>query len=110
MGCNGNVAPLLIERYTPMALRQSDYDLITAFWICFNRHRQPDEWGVDEWKFFVDDGLRYLRKGGVLHLEINANPERYGPLEFYDPEMLKYFQSIGTVNRGMVRIPKDSLS
>jgi len=110
LGCDGNVAPLLIERYIPMVLKQSDYDLITAFWICFNRHRQPDEWGVDEWKFFVEDSLRHLRRGGVIHLELNANAERYGPLEFYDQALLDFFNSVGTVTRGTVRIRKDNLA
>lgn len=101
------VAPLLIQRYTPMQLRQTDYDLITAFWICFNCHRQPDEWGVEEWKFFVDDALQHLRPNGVLHLELNANPERYGELEFYDTATRDFFRSVGSVHRGLVRIRKD---
>jgi SAM-dependent methyltransferase len=102
------VAPLLIERYIPMALRQTGYDLITAFWICFNRHRQPDEWSAEEWKFFVNDALQHLRPQGVLHLELNANPERYGAAEFYDAATLEYFRSVGTVERGLVRIRKDT--
>jgi SAM-dependent methyltransferase len=106
LACDRKVAPLLIERYVPMSLQQSGYDLITAFWICFNRHRQADEWGVDEWAFFVDDARRHLRPGGLLHLELNANPERYGKLEFYDQKTLDFFRSQGTADRGVVRIRK----
>lgn len=106
LACGDKVAPLLIERYVPMALQQSDYDLITAFWICFNRHRQADEWGMEEWSFFLDDASRHLRPGGVLHLELNANPERYGKLEFYDERTLDFFRSKGTADRGLVRIQK----
>jgi SAM-dependent methyltransferase len=100
------VSPLLIERFVPMPLAQRDLDLITAFWICFNRHRQPDEWAVAEWKFFVDDALAHLRSGGVLHLELNEHPERYGSLRWFDQETLEYFRSMGTVQGGIVRIAK----
>ena len=100
------VSPLLIERYKPMGLALRDLDLITAFWICFNRHEQPDEWSAAEWKFFVQDAMSYLRDGGVLHLELNSNAKRYGPMEWYDGETLEFFRSAGTVNRNVVRIAK----
>ena len=100
------VSPLLIERYKPMAFPQKDLDLVTAYWICFNRHRQSDEWGATEWRFWVDDALTYLRPSGVLHLELNENPERYGSLMWYDKETLDYFRSAGTVQGGIVRITK----
>ncbi len=58
------VSPLLIERYVALSSPFRDLDFITASWICFNRHRQEDEWGVDEWRFFVDDALSHLRPGG----------------------------------------------
>ena len=100
------VAPLLIERFAPMTLPAGDLDLITAYWICFNRHRQPDEWGVAEWRFWVDDALSHLQPGGVLHLELNENPERYGARKWFDQETLDYFRSAGTVQGGIVRIAK----
>jgi hypothetical protein len=100
------VSPLLIERFVPMALTVGDLDLITAFWICFNRHRQPDEWGVAEWKFWIDDARSHLRPGGMLHLELNENPERYGALRWFDQETLDFFRSAGTVQGGIVRIAK----
>jgi len=100
------VAPLLIERFVPMALHVGDLDLITAYWICFNRHRQPDEWGVAEWKFWIDDARSHLRPGGMLHLELNENPERYGALRWFDQETLDFFRSAGTVQGGIVRIAK----
>jgi len=106
LSIENRVSPLLIERYVPMALPVSDLDLITAYWICFNRHRQPDEWGVAEWRFFVDDAQSHLRPGGVLHLELNENPERYGGLRWFDQETLGYFRSAGTVQGGIVRIAK----
>jgi SAM-dependent methyltransferase len=106
LACDPFVAPLLIERFVPMSLPCRDLDTITAFWICFNRHRQPDEWGVSEWRFFVDDAVSHLRLGGSLYLELNPNPERYHSREWYDEETLDFFQSVGTVKRGAVRIVK----
>jgi SAM-dependent methyltransferase len=100
------VAPLLIERFTPMTLPASDLDLITAYWICFNCHRRPDEWGVAEWRFWIDDARSHLRPGGMLHLELNENPERYGALRWFDQQTLDFFRSAGTVQGGIVRIDK----
>lgn len=106
LGCSTLVSPLLIERYVPMTVAFGDLDLITAFWICFNRHRQSDEWGVSEWRFFIADALSHLREGGLLHLELNSNPERYGSRQWYDQEILDFFLSVGTVEGGVVRIRK----
>jgi SAM-dependent methyltransferase len=106
LACDRCVSPLLIERFVPMALPVRELDAITAFWICFNRHRQVDEWGAAEWRFFVEDALAHLRPGGFLHLELNSHPERYGSLEFCDKETLDFFRSVGTVRRGVFRIVK----
>ena len=108
LSCADRVSPLLIERFTPMTmpLPFSQFDLITAFWICFNRHQQPDEWSAAEWQFFVADAMSRLREGGVLHLELNSNPQRYGPLQWYDQATLEFLRSAGTVNRNLVRISK----
>jgi SAM-dependent methyltransferase len=104
------VSPLLIERYVALSSPLRDLDFITAFWICFNRHRQEDEWGVDEWRFFVDDALSHLRPSGCLHLELNENPERYGALKWYDKSTMDFFQSVGTVDRNVVRIRKSEVT
>jgi SAM-dependent methyltransferase len=100
------VSPFLIERYVPLSSPLRGLDMITAFWICFNRHRQKDEWNAGEWNFFVDDALSRLRPGGILHLELNPNPERYGGLQWYDQPTLDFFRSVGSVERNVVRIQK----
>jgi SAM-dependent methyltransferase len=96
--CRAHIRPLLIERFVPLPFDEGRYDLMTAFWVCFNRHRQADEWGVEEWRFFVEDVLRFLRKGGRMVLEFLENPARYGDLRFYDAATLAYFRSRGTVD------------
>jgi hypothetical protein len=106
LSCSDRVRPVLIERFKPMPLAQHDLDLITAFWICFNRHQQPDEWGVAEWRFWVEDALSHVADGGAIHLELNSHRARYHEREWYDQETLDYFRSIGTVRRNTVRIVK----
>jgi SAM-dependent methyltransferase len=105
--CSSHVYPVLIERFLPMPVTQENLDLITAFWITFNRIRQPDEWGVAEWRFFVEDAVSHFSENGTLHLELNSHAERYGTLEWYDAETLEFFRSVGTVERGVVRIRRD---
>jgi SAM-dependent methyltransferase len=104
--CSDVVTPVLIERYVPMTVAQRDLDLITAFWICFNRHRQPDEWGAEEWRFLVDDAMSHLRPGGLLHLELNGHAERYAERQWYDQQTLDFFRSVGTVENNVVRVRK----
>jgi SAM-dependent methyltransferase len=105
-GCRDFVSPLLIERFQPLPFRAQPFDLITAFWICFNRHRQPDEWGVEEWRFFVEDAMACLRPGGRLVLHLNENAERYGELRFYDAALRDYFCSVGSADNGRVAIAR----
>ena len=106
LGCSRNVSPLLIERFVPLPFGDERYDLITAFWICFNRHRQVDSWGVDEWRFFVEDAVHHLREGGRLLLELNEDAARYGERRFYDEATLAYFRSVGLVDRQRVLIAR----
>jgi len=106
LGCRGVVTPLLIERFKPLPFHEQPFDLITAFWICFNRHRQADEWGLNEWKFFVEDARACLRPGGRLVLDLNDNSERYGTLRFYDEQTRNYFRSVGSVDQGRITIAR----
>jgi hypothetical protein len=39
-------------------------------------------------------------------LELNVNPGRYGPRQWYDDETLEFFRSVGTVEGGIVQIRK----
>lgn len=104
--CKQYTSPLLIERFVPLPFEGQNYDLITAFWICFNRHREPDTWGVEEWRFFINDALQYVNPGGRLLLELNEDAERFGALRFYDQVTLDYFSSVGSTDKQSVSISK----
>ena len=98
LGCASRVTPLLIERYQPLPAVLRDYDLITGFAVCFNRHKQPDSWGPDEWAFFLEDAASRLRPGGRICLELNDDRDRFGDLAFYDAPTLAFFRSRGEVD------------
>jgi SAM-dependent methyltransferase len=67
------------------------FDLITAFLVCFNRHKQADVWGVPEWKFFLDNLARHLTPRGRVWLELNQEYDG----TFYTPELKYFFQQRG---------------
>jgi SAM-dependent methyltransferase len=50
----------------------NEFDLITAFQICFNNHYSSNPWGEAEWEFWVDNAMKGQMKGdGRLYLEFN---------------------------------------
>jgi len=67
------------------------FDLITAFLICFNRHKQVDVWGMPEWEFFLDDLAKHLTPRGRIWLELNQEYEG----TFYTPELKEFFEKRG---------------
>lgn len=83
---------------------EGSFDLIVGHLVCFNRHLQEDEWGVLEWRAFVENTVARLLPGGRLVLELNENPARYGRLVHYDMDTLQYLSSVGNVDRNVVRI------
>jgi SAM-dependent methyltransferase len=47
-------------------------DLVTAFMVTFNQHNRSDEWGVDEWRFLLNDlQCNQLVNGGRIFLNLN---------------------------------------
>jgi len=80
-----------IRAFHPLPDLGGEFDLITAFMICFNNHRHPNLWGVAEWNFFLDDIARHLAPRGRVWLELNR--ESNGTL--YTPELKEFFQRRG---------------
>ena len=79
-----------IEAFVPLP-DLGQFDLITAFLICFNNHISPEMWGIPEWDFFLDDVSRHLSPGGGLWFELNRQPDG----EPYSPELKEFFESRG---------------
>lgn len=81
-----------IEKFQPLPDFGRKFDLITALAIKFNRHNEPDQWGVAEWKFMLDDLKKnQLSENGRIFMHFNANLDG----SFLDNELLSYFHSIG---------------
>lgn len=68
------------------------YDLVTAFMICFNCHKQPDLWHLAEWEYFLSSlKERNLLSSGEVFLSFNAET----PEEPVSKELLGYFEKRG---------------
>ena len=80
-----------IEAFRPLPELGQKFDLITAFLVCFNNHKQRDLWAVPEWDFFLDDVARHLTRRGTLWLELNLEYDG----TFYTPELREFFESRG---------------
>ncbi len=76
-----------IEPFAPLPDLGGKFDLITAFMICFNNHKQPNLWEVPEWEFFLDDLAKYLAPRGRVWLELNREYDG----TFYTPELREFF-------------------
>jgi len=76
-----------IEPFTPLPDLKGKFDLITAFMICFNNHKQPNLWDVPEWEFFLGDLAKYLAPRGRVWLELNREYDG----TFYTPELREFF-------------------
>jgi SAM-dependent methyltransferase len=80
-----------INAFDPLPDALGKFDLITAFLICFNRHKQTNVWGVPEWEFFLDDLAKHLTPRGRVWLELNQEYDG----TFYTPDLKEFFQQRG---------------
>jgi SAM-dependent methyltransferase len=80
-----------INAFDPLPDAVGKFDLITAFLICFNRHKQTNVWGVPEWEFFLDDLAKHLTPRGQVWLELNQEYDG----TFYTPDLKEFFQRRG---------------
>ena len=61
------------------SLNGQKFDYITSFMICFNGHKSPNLWGIQEWDYFLRDlSENLLTPDGTLalyfNLEADGNP------------------------------------
>jgi len=97
-----NRLTLCVEKFKPFPDFGMKFDLITAFMIKFNCHYSSAQWGVDEWKFLLDDfRANHLTEDGKVILHFNANKDG----SFVEPNLKEYFLNLGgTVYRNQVVI------
>ncbi len=80
-----------IQAFRPLPNFGQNFDVITAFMICFNNHKMPGLWGVREWEFFLDDLAKHLTPRGRVWLELNQEYDG----TFYTPPLKKFFEKRG---------------
>ena len=77
-----------IKAFEPLPDLGRKFDWITAFSTAFHgKGEQSWQWGVEEWKFFLDDLNRHLKPGGRIFFGLN--PSYAG--EYYTPEIAQAF-------------------
>jgi hypothetical protein len=91
---NQIIKELGIKRYTQYIYAYKDldiakkYDLITAFMICFNNHKSPGLWHIDQWTYFLKSvSEKNLVPGGKVFLSFNAETDE----EPVSRELVSYF-------------------
>ncbi len=75
----------------PLPDSHSPFNVITAFLICFNNHKQPDLWKEAEWNFLLDDLMRLSAPNARVFFVLN--PETDG--QFYSTELKSLFKKRG---------------
>ena len=80
-----------IQAFRPLPNFGQQFDVITAFMICFNNHKMPGLWGVPEWEFFLDDLAKHLTPRGRVWLELNQEYDG----TFYTPALKEIFEKRG---------------
>jgi len=66
------------------------YDLITSFMICYNNHKNPGLWHIEEWEFFLNSLYNNnLNARGEILLSFNAET----PEEPISDELVSYFSA-----------------
>lgn len=77
-----------INPFEPLPNLGSKFDLVTAFMIKFNQHDLPDQWGIKEWEFMLDDLQKnQLNPGGRIFLDFNTCSDG----TWFDDSLIKYF-------------------
>jgi SAM-dependent methyltransferase len=80
-----------IQAFDPLPDLGRKFNLITAFLVCFNNHKQTNLWDVAEWEFFLGDLARHLAPRGRVWLELNREYDE----TFYTRALKEFFQERG---------------
>jgi hypothetical protein len=80
-----------IQKFESLHIK-SRYDLVTAFMICFNNHKTPEVWHIEEWDFFLSHlSKENIDPGGTIFLLFNAESEE----EPVNPDLLQFLRRRG---------------
>jgi SAM-dependent methyltransferase len=92
-----------IEALQPLPASLGQFDLITAFAVCFNGHATPQLWGPEPWSFLIDNLARdHARPGAQLFLKLNPEPDG----TWWTPALRDFFLSRGgQVDNDKIRLP-----
>lgn len=70
-----------IKRNIPLLKFKNKFDHVVAHQIVFNGHASKELWGVDEWKFFLQDlHDNVLNDDGIVNLVFNGEHEYGKPI------------------------------
>jgi hypothetical protein len=83
-----------IEAFKKLPKFDTDFDLITAFYVPFNRASNPDEvWRVEEWKFLLEDfANNLLKENGQIFFFLHTENDG----KHYDKILLQFFLDYDT--------------
>jgi len=87
--------PYRIEAYKPFPVFSHKFDTITAFQIMFNRLPTGQLWGIDEWKYFLEDlKANVFKEHGTLYIGFNTiQKHEHHQLQ----EIIEFMQSLGGI-------------
>ena len=93
-------AAFRIEPYKHLPTFERKFDIVCAHQICFNGHKTPQLWGLEEWRFLFNDlSAHHLKPTGVIALEFNREPT----IGFFPDQLRRFFEDIDArVYRGRV--------
>ncbi len=64
------------------------FDLVTAFMICFNNHKEDNLWHLEEWDWFLKFLIKHLQLDGKIFLSFNEE----STLNPIDKNLYNYFK------------------
>jgi len=103
LNCYKRIIRYKIRPFTRLPLKQK-YDLVTGFQVCFNMHKKENVWRREEWEFFMDDIKEYLTDNGRMFFRLSSDAINFPDLIYYDEGTYEFFASIGSVDKGTIRI------
>lgn len=82
-----------VKEYRSIPDFSTKFDLITAFMIYFNNHKNDNLWGPEEWRFFLEDLTKnHMTPNAEAYFILNAEPKNN---KWYTDELYNFFIATG---------------